>query len=429
MKIQLSFPHWIIIILLSAVALSMAGVAWWYEMKNAENISTDLRSEIPSEVNSQIVTIPGQSFDDHGCNIPEGYYWCELSQSCINHAYSDCEVIMQPSVSDDSATNTNVNAEPGNINTNSIINQRPKVEAITTEQGLIEMEITAAGVSDTSWLVGGKDGKLAYYSDGQWIDLSSQISGEINDISAIGWNAEYWLVAAGQKIYTYNGEKVILRTEALNNGIETVNSITWAGRYWILSGKGTSFVAYDDTFTLSNPIGIVESTAYSIVHKGNIFITAKSRMYDVKDYQIIVTSLLYDQEVVNALSDGKRKYACGLELMQTDLNGKQTTTAKVWEAQVPSPPGLFELNLPQNRAVCGQWMDSYMIVGTEESGASSRYWKIDAPNTTYSEVDYSVQGTFTNEVGTILKTSDGWIIAGNQELDGKKQGVILRYVE
>lgn len=431
MNNKTGYTHWVVVILISVIALGLVGLAWWYEENNIEeNTPSTIETNIATPTNSRNTFIANRNIDEHGCDVANGLYWCELSQTCINHAYVDCTVTDAIPESQTTETNSNVNElKTEETNTNTQVVKTQTAELITVGQGLINMEISAAGANDSAWLIGGKSGKLAYYENGSWIDLSSKINDEIVDITAIGWNSRYWLIAAGQKIYTYNGEQVIMRTDGMSNGIRVIKSITWTGSYWLLSGEGSSIVGYDENFTLRNPIGIEDSTAYSSTTEKYAFVTTDNETYQMQDYRIIVTSFQNGPfRVVNLASGDTRTILCGYK-MNKEENGVTTQSAAIMENRVPSPPGLFQLDLPQETAVCGQWVGSNLVVSTEKPNNSNRYWKINTSDGSLTELIYSVQGAYSNEIGTIAKTKDGWIVAGNEVIDGKKRGVILHYTE
>jgi len=93
MNNRLGYIHWVVVILIAVIAVGLVGVAWYYkDNKTEENTPNLSETNISISRGSENTNAAIQDIDDHGCDVPQGFYWCELSQTCIDHAVEDCVI-------------------------------------------------------------------------------------------------------------------------------------------------------------------------------------------------------------------------------------------------------------------------------------------------------------------------------------------------
>ncbi|MFH1235711.1 MAG: hypothetical protein V1685_02110 [Parcubacteria group bacterium] len=91
MEYQKGYIHWVVVTLISIMAVGLVGIAWWYEENKTEEtkVSSSV-TNVATQVYPNSTDTTAQDIDDHGCDVSGGYYWCELSKTCIDHAVEDC---------------------------------------------------------------------------------------------------------------------------------------------------------------------------------------------------------------------------------------------------------------------------------------------------------------------------------------------------
>lgn len=122
MKNQRGYAHWVIVILISVMAVGLVGAAWYYEKNkentttttnankttnqsanNTTNTNTDINvntavvanSNINSAINTNSNTNKeGSVFfttaDEHGCIASVGQTWCEEKEKCLKSWEEEC---------------------------------------------------------------------------------------------------------------------------------------------------------------------------------------------------------------------------------------------------------------------------------------------------------------------------------------------------
>jgi hypothetical protein len=319
MKNESGFVHWVVVILISVMAIGLAVTAWYYESnkdkKPASNAAISNKTNTnTTNTNSKTVEITN-----------------ETTSTAVNTEAVRQEVLTEGNTN--SQTNTSVTEIKKTIpvtktakyiyndvmptalttpNEYSIAIVAPvrKPEGITLSD--VEVQLYDSSLLDTQYGNGrvsdvkcniqyclmtirsaGWQYRVLRFEAGEFTDLSGQIpgfnAGSTNRIQ-FSWNDSYWMVVTPNGLYKYNGSVFTEVAIALTN-FQHVNTVAWNGFYWLVSVDADCCIAskseimhVSDSGEISQRQPILTDMLYPVVHSivwgNNTFLLAASDQDD-----------------------------------------------------------------------------------------------------------------------------------------------------